>query len=109
MSAHDHLSPVQFYHGTHAQLSPGDYIEPGHPGNFDASSPEHVYFTPHVESARNYAFSLGAFREPPSEHTYEVETTGEHELDPEAIGSFVPPSLKDARRSRSPLRVVREV
>jgi hypothetical protein len=27
------------------------------------------------------------------EHTYQVEPTGEHEPDPESVGSFVPPSL----------------
>jgi hypothetical protein len=49
MAANDHLSPDQFFHGTHARLSPGDAIEPGHEPNFPVDGktypePGQVYF-----------------------------------------------------------------
>lgn len=94
MTASDHLSPKQFYyHGTAAELPAGAHIEPGHAHNFGhlAGSP-HVYFTPHVESACWYAMTAADMDET-HEHTYQVEPTGEHEPDPESVGSFVPPSL----------------
>lgn len=109
MAASDHLQERQFFHGTTAKLQPGDMIEPGRPKNFAGSLDGKVYFTPHVESARDYAFALGGFSDPPSEHTYRVEPTGPHELDPEGIGSFVRPSLQGSRMSGHPLRVVGEV
>lgn len=108
MSAADNLQPQQFFHGTHVELSPGALIEPGHEPNYESSSRAHVSFTPHAESGRWYAFAASHMGER-GEHTYQVEPTGPHELDPEAIGSFVPPSLKDARRSTSPLRVIKEI
>jgi hypothetical protein len=51
MTASDHLGP-QFYHGTPAELNPGDLIEPGkHARSYpetpaDAGKPrDHVYLT----------------------------------------------------------------
>lgn len=102
------LQPLQFYHGTHAKLSPGALVQPGHPPNYESSSPEHVYFSPQAESARWYAY-VASNMGTRGEHTYQVEPTGAHEMDPESIGSFVPPSLKGSRRSISPLRVIGEV
>jgi hypothetical protein len=39
------LNPRQFgYHGTQADLQPGDVIEPGHERNWSLSSKSHVYY-----------------------------------------------------------------
>jgi hypothetical protein len=108
VTAQDNLSPPQF-HGTAAALAPGQVIEPGHPHNFaHLEGSPHVFFSPSVESARWYAM-LAADMDETREHTYQVEPTGAHEMDPESIGSFVPPSLKGSRRTAHPLRIVREV
>ena len=107
MTADENLSAAQFFHGTSAKLGPGDLIEPGRPHNFShlEGSP-HVFFTPHAESAKWYAMIASDMEDG---HTYQVEPTGHHELDPEGISSFAPPSLQGSRMSRQPLRVVREL
>jgi hypothetical protein len=107
MSTDRWLSTGQFFHGTNAELTPEEMIEPGHAHNYaHLENSPHVFFTPHLDSARDYAL-VAAY--PEAGHTYQVEPTGEHEPDPESVGSFVPPSLKGARRSKGPLRIVRRV
>lgn len=96
MSADDHLSPDQFFHGTAARLSPGDMVKPGHAGH-DISSGSHVYFAAQEEHARTFG-GLAAIRDgKPAYHVYRVEPTGVHERDPDSWGGY---------RSTSPLRVV---
>ena len=47
MVAADDLSSQRFYHGTRADLKPGDLIEPGHPRNFGSRDriTTYVYLT----------------------------------------------------------------
>jgi hypothetical protein len=100
MTASDHLSPGQFFHGTHAELNSGDLIEPGkHPKSYqpykdapDLQSRDHVYFS----NRRQY---LAEYYGP---NLYQVEPTGPHTRDPEY-------SDRRMRRSKDPLRVVRKV
>ena len=53
MAATDDLSSQRFYHGTRADLKPGDLIEPGHPpdaGEQDGMT-TYVYLTPNLDAA----------------------------------------------------------
>jgi hypothetical protein len=91
------------YHGTSAELKPGDLIEPGHEANFDVTAPGHVYFTDeaHYGAAVNHA-KRAARTKGGHPHVYRVEPTGEAEHDPDYAvsgGSF---------RTKQPLRVVGE-
>lgn len=103
MSASDHLSPVQFFHGTLARhgFQPGDLIEPGHDSNHpELSSSEHVYFTTHLGRARAWS-SMAAGPDKSQIAVHQVEPLGGYERDPK--------SSTDAMRSASPLRVIRQV
>lgn len=91
------------FHGTSAELKPGDLITPGHEKNTDVTSAGHVYFA----SERHYGAAVQSAhravkRRGGAPHVYQVEPTGDAEADPDFAvsgGSF---------RSRSPLRVVSE-
>lgn len=101
--SHRVLNPEQFFHGTHAELSPGEMIEPGHRVNF-AMTPEaypnpgkDVFFTTSAWHAQGYANRAAAQRGGYG-HTYRVEPTGPYE---EHYGG--------AYRSRAPLRIKEKV
>lgn len=105
MTASEHLGPQwqggQLYHGSSAELAPGDMVEPGHPANLGAGRPDrsdHVYAATTADIASAYG-----------RHTYEVEPTGPTHLDPELISSFGGIPRNPARlthwRSSSPMRV----
>ncbi len=53
MAATDDPSPQRFYHGTKADLKPGDLIEPGHPANFGdrQRTTTYVYLTGTLDAA----------------------------------------------------------
>jgi 8-oxo-dGTP pyrophosphatase MutT (NUDIX family)/GNAT superfamily N-acetyltransferase len=90
--------PGPFYHGTPAELNPGDLIVPGHePANM-LEPQEHVYASPSAREAESWAREGEG---PGSPHAYEVEPTGPFEPDPRDGGASI--------RSRHPLRVVRKV
>lgn len=102
MSAEDHLSPVQFYHGTNAEYGAGDEVVTGHQATFDSGTMPHVYATGSVGSARAYAMSRSRIRggQP---HVYEVQPADDVEPDPEGKSAGVQPY----RASR--LTVLREL
>jgi len=99
MAASDHLNKAQF-HGTKAELSPGDLIEPNkYPKSYqpygEDSDPEprkHTYLT----SRQAYV------TEHYGPNVYHVEPTGPVSHDPEY-------KHKAMLRSEHPLRVVRQV
>ena len=45
MTAIDDVSARRFYHGTKADLKPGDLIEPGYGSNFSDRKAGYVYLT----------------------------------------------------------------
>lgn len=105
MAATDDLRSQRFYHGTRADLKPGDLIEPGHPpdvGERDQVA-TYVYLTPNLDAAI-WEAELAAGESPG--RVYIVEPTGQIEQDPElkSVGS---PTM--SYRSREPLRVTGEV
>jgi Rifampin ADP-ribosyl transferase len=107
VSATDDLSPERFYHGTKADLKPGDLIEPGYSSNFGTRKKANfVYLTATLDAATWGAeLSLG---EGPG-RIYVVEPTGPIEDDPNLTDKKFPGNPTKSYRSREPLRVTGEV
>ena len=82
MSAEDNLSQ-QLFHGTHAELNPGDLVLPhgklkGGKSNFGATSKSNlVYATPDENDAKYFAFNAAEENKAPAAHVYEVAPVGE--------------------------------
>lgn len=80
MSASDHLSPQQFFHGTNAKLEPGkDMVIPGR---------KHTYFT----TDKDVASKLGKY-------VLTVQPTGSYEPDDGG--------MRDSYKSTQPLTILR--
>jgi Rifampin ADP-ribosyl transferase len=96
-----------FYHGTHADLAPGDLIAPGYPSNYGAGLPAAwVYMTALVGGAvlaAEIAAGDGLAR------VYVVQPTGAFEDDPNVTDKKFPGNPTRSYRTREPLRVVAEV
>lgn len=98
----------RFYHGTKADLMPGDVIEPGRVPNFgrpDRTQP-YVYLTGTLDAATwgaELAQGEGRGR------IYVVEATGPIEDDPNLTDKKFPGNPTKSYRSREPLRVTGEV
>jgi len=95
-----------FYHGTRADLRPGDLIAPGHASNYGAQRASWVYFSGMLEAAIWGAeLALGDGRE----RIYLVEPTEALVDDPNLTDKNFPGNVTCSYRSRAPLRVVGEV
>ena len=103
-----HGTGVQrFYHGTKADLKPGDLIEPGHPPNFGKPDRKttFVYLSATLDAATWGAeLSLG---DGPG-RIYIVEPTGPIMDDPNLTDKKFPGNPTKSYRSRQPLRVIAE-
>ena len=103
----DALDDGPFFHGTKAELRPGDLLTAGFRSNY---RPEivmnHIYFTAVADGAGLAAELAPGDREP---RVYEVEVTGEFEDDPNVTDKKFPGNPTRSYRSSAPLRVVREV
>ena len=101
------LDDGPFFHGTKAQLEPGDLLTPGFNSNY---RPEvvmnHIYFTALPDGA-GFAAEIAALEGIP--HVYEVEPTGDFENDPNVTDKKFPGNPTRSYRSTSPLRIIREV
>jgi len=108
VAATDDLSSQRFYHGTRADLKPGDLIEPGHPPNFGkrARITTYVYLTGTLDAA-TWGAEL-AVGEGPG-RIYMVEPTGPIMDDPNLTDKKYPGNPTKSYRSREPLRVTGEV
>jgi rifampin ADP-ribosylating transferase len=103
----DDPSPQCFYHGTTADLKPGDLIEPGRPPNFGKLDRKttYVYLTATLDAAMWGAeLSLG---EGPG-RIYIVEPTGPITEDPNLTDKKFAENPTKSYRSRQPLRVIAE-
>jgi hypothetical protein len=107
MAAIKDLSVQQFYHGTKADLKPGDLIEPGYPSNYGKrKKAAYVYLTATLDAAIWGAeLALG---EVPG-RIYLVEPTGSFEDDPNLTDKKFPGNPTKSYRSQAPLRVTGEV
>ncbi|MFV0254257.1 MAG: NAD(+)--rifampin ADP-ribosyltransferase [Beutenbergiaceae bacterium] len=103
----DVLDSGPFFHGTKAELQPGDLLTAGFRSNY---RPEvlmnHIYFTAVIDGA-GLAAEVAAIDDTP--HVYEVEPTGPFEDDPNVTDKKFPGNPTRSYRSTEPLRVVREV
>jgi SAM-dependent methyltransferase len=99
--------PQHLYHGTKADLKPGDLIEPGHSPNFGKLDRKttFVYLTATLDAATWGAeLSLG---DGPG-RIYIVEPTGPLTDDPNLTDKKFPGNPTKSYRSRQPLRVIAE-
>ena len=97
----------RYYHGTCADLQPGDLIEPGFTSNFGSRrKANHVYLTATVDAAvwgAELAIGDGPGR------IYIVEPTGPIEDDPNLTDKKFPGNPTRSYRSRHPLLVTGEL
>jgi rifampin ADP-ribosylating transferase len=107
MTATDAAAPPQFYHGTRADLKPGDLIAAGYSSNYGArKEASWVYLTGTLDAAIWGAeLAAGEGRE----RIYIVEPTGEIVDDPNLTDKKFPGNPTLSYRSRDPLRVTGEV
>jgi hypothetical protein len=96
-----------FFHGTKADLQPGDLLEPGYSSNFgERKTANYVYLTATVDAA-TWGAEL-AVGEGPG-RIYRVEPLGPMEDDPNLTDAKFPGNPTRSYRTQDPLRVVGEV
>ena len=107
MTASDTTTPRQFYHGTRADLKPGDLIAAGYSSNFGArKQASWAYLTGTLDAAIWGAeLATGDGRE----RIYIVEPTGPIVDDPNLTDKKFPGNPTQSYRSRELLRVTGEV
>jgi rifampin ADP-ribosylating transferase len=103
----DSKIPPRFYHGTRADLQPGDLIAVGHGSNFRTEKPlSWVYFTATLDAATWGAeLAAGSARG----RIYIVAPTGPFLDDPNLTDKKFPGNPTQSYRSRDPLRVIGEI
>lgn len=111
--AHDPLPTAasmfarSFFHGTRADLKPGDLLVVGHASNFmQDGALSWVYFTGTLDAAI-WGAELASGERPG--RIYVVEPTGSFEDDPNLTDKKFPGNPTQSFRSRDPLRVIAEV
>lgn len=102
------LTAFPLYHGTRADLKPGDLIEPGHAANFGSGprAANYVYVTQTLDAAiwgAELATGEGPGR------IYIVEPTGMIEDDPNLTNQRFRGNPTKSFRSRAPFRVIGEI
>jgi len=101
----DDLGP--FFHGTKAELQPGDLLEPGRSSNFgERARANYIYLTATLDAA-TWGAELAVGGGPG--RIYRVEPTGPFENDPNLTDKRFPGNPTRSYRTRDPLRVVAEV
>lgn len=107
MPSTDAPNSQQFYHGTRADLKPGDLIVVGYSSNYGEGKPlSWVYFSRTLDAAI-WGAELAAGEGPG--RIYVVEPTGPIEDDPNLTDRKFPGNPTQSYRSRAPLRVTGEV
>jgi hypothetical protein len=111
MSAIASMFSQQFFHGTRADLKPGDLIVVGYQSNFVeacslSSLSSWVYLTGTLDAA---IWGAELATGPGSTRIYVVEPTGAILDDPNLTDKKYPGNPTQSYRSRDPLRVVGEV
>ena len=100
-------APPTLYHGTKANLKPGDLIIPGYSSNYGTrKKASYIYLSATLEAATwgaELALGEGAGR------IYIVEPTGPIEDDPNLTDKKFPGNPTRSYRSRDPFRVIGEV
>ena len=99
-------SARRFFHGTRADLKPGDLIQPGYASNYVGRTSPWVYFSETVNAA-TWGAELAKGEGPG--RIYQVEPTGPFMDDPNLTDKKFPGNPTRSYRSREPLRVVAEL
>jgi len=94
------------YHGTRADLKPGDLIKPGQPPNFGNKARDYVYLSRTLDAA-TWGAELAAGDGPG--RIYIVEPTGPIEDDPDLTNRKFRGNPTKSFRSRAPLRIMGEI
>lgn len=107
MTATDDAEAPRYYHGTKADLNPGDLIIPGYNSNFGSrKQAAWVYLTATLNAATWGAeLAVGEGRG----RIYIVEPTGAIEDDPNLTNERFPGNPTKSYRTRDPLRVTGEI
>jgi hypothetical protein len=96
-----------FFHGTKADLRPGDLLEPGKNSNYgERKQANFVYLTATLDAAV-WGAELAVGEEPG--RIYQVEPTGPYQDDPNLTDRKFPGNPTRSYRTQQPLRVVGEV
>ena len=95
-----------FYHGTRADLRPGDLLSPGFTSNYADRKLSWIYFSATLDAA---VWGCELARGEGRERIYIVEPTGLFEDDPNLTDKRFPGNPIASYRSRDPLRIVGEV
>jgi rifampin ADP-ribosylating transferase len=96
-----------FYHGTRADLRPGDLLHPGYSSNYgERNKANFIYLTATLDAAI-WGAELAVGQSPG--RIYQVEPTGPIEDDPNLTDKRFPGNPTRSYRTRQPLRVVTEV
>jgi rifampin ADP-ribosylating transferase len=105
--AADDPRSLRFYHGTRADLKPGDLIEPGRTSNYGTRKRTvYVYLTGTLDAA---IWGAELARGEGPGRIYTVEPTGPIMDDPNLTDTKFPGNPTQSYRSREPLRVTGEV
>lgn len=96
-----------FYHGTKADLQPGDLIEPGYQSNYGQRKKAAFVYLSATLDAAIWGAELAQGEGPG--RIYIVEPTGPIEDDPNLTDKKFPGNPTKSYRSRNPLRVAGEV
>ena len=107
MTAFDDTIPPPFYHGTRADLKPGDLILPGYSSNYGSRKRANFVYLRATLEAATWGAELAAGEG--SERVYIVEPTGPIEDDPNLTDKKFPGNPTKSYRTRDPLRVTGEV
>jgi dephospho-CoA kinase len=98
-------TPRIFYHGTRADLEPGDLLHPGYSSNYTDRRSPWIYFSETLNAATWGAeLAKGEGRE----RIYVVEPTGSFMDDPNVTNKRFPGNPTKSYRSQQPLRILRE-
>lgn len=102
---HTDIGGRTFYHGTRADLKPGDMLQGGYSSNYTDRSSPWIYFSETLHAA---TWGAELARGDGPGRIYVVEPTGPFVDDPNVTDRQFPGNPTKSYRSRDPLRVISE-
>ena len=101
------MKPMEYYHGTKAELQPGDLIIAGYNSNYGSQrQAKYVYFTATLDAA---TWGAELAQGEGTGKIYIVEPTGTFEDDPNLTDKKFPGNPTKSYRTKDGLRVVSEL